>query len=105
MSIAVWLFGLVDPDLLGMVQWSGRSADEAIWVSRVGDIERPLAVLADGGRQAVVDHGGSHHSDSGVAMIIVIPGEELLTESAAVLDATESVGKLGAVLHGAKLAF
>jgi hypothetical protein len=44
---------LVDPDLLGKV----------------------LVGSAVGGR-AVMDHSASHHADSRVAMVIVIPGEE-----------------------------
>ena len=56
-------------------------------------------------RQAVVHHGGRHHADAGVAMLVVVPGEKRLAEGAAVLDAAEAIRKLGAVLHGAELAF
>jgi hypothetical protein len=46
-------------------------------------IENELAVFADGERGTVVHHGGRHHSDSRVAMIVVVPGEECLAESRA----------------------
>ena len=52
-----------------------------------------------------MDHGGSHHADSGVAMVVVVPREESLAEGAAVLNTAEAIGKLGAVFHGAELAF
>lgn len=105
MSIVVWLFGFVDPDLLGKIRRSRRSADETIWMSRVGYVECPLPILPNGSGQAVVDHSGCHHSDSGVAMFLVVPGKEVLTERPAVLNTTKPIGKLGAVLQGAKLAF
>ena len=44
----------------------------------IGGIENDLAVIADGERSTVVHHGGRHHSDSGVAMMVVVPGEECL---------------------------
>lgn len=38
-------------------------------------------------------------------MLVVVPGEELLAEGAAVLNAAEAIRKAGPVLQGAKLAF
>ena len=65
----------------------------------------PVAGFHELRGQAVMDHGGSHHADSGVAMLVVVPGEEGLAESAAVLNAAEAIRELGAVFHGAELAF
>jgi Transposase len=104
-SIIVWQFGLVDPDLLWKVGRSRWATDKAIRVSQVGQVECPLTILADPDGQAVMDCGGSHHTDSRVAMLIVIPDEEVLAEGPTVLDATEPVRKLRAVLHGAEMAF
>src|ERR1035438_7859150 len=71
----------------------------------ISGIENYLAAFTDGDRRAVVHHSRRHHSDSRVTMIVVVPGKEDLAESPAVLDAAEPVGKLGAVFHGAELAF
>ena len=45
------------------------------------------------------------HADAGMAMVIVVPGEESLAEGVAVLQAAEALGELRAIFHGAKLAF
>ena len=54
-------------------------------MSRVGDVQSSLPVFTDGCGHSVMDHGRSHHADSRVAMVVVVPGEEGLTESATVL--------------------
>jgi hypothetical protein len=74
-------------------------------VSQVGGVENRLPLFPDAGRLAVMDHGGRHHADPGVAMLVVVPREESLAEGAAVLNAAEAIGKLGALLQGAELAF
>lgn len=71
----------------------------------IGCIENKLSAFTDGDSRAVVHHGRRHHSDSRVAVIVVVPGEEDLAECPAVLDAAEPIGKLGAVFRGAELAF
>ena len=53
----------------------------------------------------MMDHVGAQQTESGMAMLVVVPGEELLTEGATVLNGTEAVGELRSVLHGAELAF
>lgn len=40
-----------------------------------------------------------------MAMVVVVPGEELLAEGAAVLNTAKAIRKTGPVLQGAKLAF
>ena len=59
----------------------------------------------DRGGEAVVDHGWRHHADSGMAMLVVVPGKKRVAEGAAILNRAEAIGKLGAILHGAELAF
>ena len=83
----------------------GRWPDKAFGMRRVGDIESSLPVFTNSCGHAVMDYGGSHHADSGVAMVVVVPGEKGLTESATVLNAAEGIGKLWAIFHGAELAF
>ena len=79
--------------------------DEAFWMKPVGGIENTLSVLTDFGSKTIMDHGGSHHADSRVTMVVVVPGEEGLAKSTAVLNAAKAVGKLGPVLHGSELTF
>ena len=105
MSIVVRALWFVDPDLLRKRQRDWWLADEAVRVGRVGRVEDELTVLADRRGQAVVDHGWGHHADSGVAMVVVIPGKERVAEDAAILNRAEAIGKLGAIFQGTELAF
>ena len=79
--------------------------NEAVRVGQVGGVENGLTLFTDGRSLAEVDHGGRQHADAGMAMVVVIPGEESLAEGVAVLKAAEAIGELGAILHGAKLTF
>jgi hypothetical protein len=74
-------------------------------VCRVGSVEDELTILLDRRGQAVVDHGWRHHSDSGMSMLVVIPGKERVAEGAAILNRAEAIGKVGAIFQGAELAF
>ena len=87
------------------MEWCGRTADEAIRVGQMGSVEDGLTLFPDERRLAVVDHGGRHHADAGVAMVVVVPSEERLAKGAAVLNTAEAIRKLGAILHGPKLTF
>ena len=71
----------------------------------ISGIKHHLAVGQDGLALAEMDHGRGQQADAGVAMLLVVPVKELLTEGAAVLDAAEAVRELRAVLQGAELAF
>jgi hypothetical protein len=50
-----------------------------------------LPALDHGSRLAVVNHGWREKFDAGVAVLLVIPSEEFLTEGAAVLDRAKSI--------------
>ena len=54
-------------------------------------IEHDLPAFDHGSRLAVVNHGRREKLDSGVAVLLVIPGEEALTEDAAILDAAKPI--------------
>ena len=97
--------GFVDPDLLGKLKRNRRPANEAIGVGQIGCVEDGLTLLPNDRRLAVMDHGGRHHSDAGVTVVVVVPNEERLAEGAAVLNAAEAIRKLGTILHGVELAF
>jgi len=53
----------------------------------------------------VVNRFRRHHADAGVAMLAVVPGDELLADFACVLDAGEVLGKLRSVLERFELRF
>jgi hypothetical protein len=68
-------------------------------------IEHGLTVGQDYRAFAEVDHGWGQQANVGLAMLLVVPLEELLAKGAAVLDAAEAIGELRAVLQGTELAF
>ena len=54
---------------------------------------------------AVVDHRRRQQADPGVTMLVVVVAEEITAESAGVLNASEALRKLRAVLHRLELRF
>ena len=63
---------------------------------------RPIGVLelvADGLGSAVVDVGGGVQAQPGVAMLLVVPGEEGLAVRSGGLDRGELAGEVGPVLQ------
>jgi hypothetical protein len=65
----------------------------------VGAVEGVLAACADLGGGAEVDRGGRVHADPGVAMLVVVGGEEPVTERACIGEGAEPVGKAGTYLR------
>ena len=53
-------------------------ANEAFGVCQIRGIEGFAAPLDGGGGQTMVKHGGGQQPDSGMAVLFVVPGEELL---------------------------
>ena len=70
----------------------------------VSGIEHRLAAGQDGLGLPEVHHGWGEQANAGVAMLVVVPLEELLAEGPTVLDAAEAVREFRAVLQGAELA-
>ena len=68
-----------------------------------GGIERDGALLGERRGGSVMDGGGRHQADPAVAMIMVVPVEELLAVSASVFDRAEAIGEVGSVLQGFEL--
>ena len=85
--------------------WDGVVADEPLRVGGVGLGEHGGPLLADGVGVPVVDVGGGVHADPGVAVGVVVPGEEPDQERAGVFEAAEPVGELGSVLQGLEMGF
>ena len=67
---------------------------EAVWVSHKGFVEGGLPSGMDGLGRAVVDAVWGHVADARVLMLVVVPGEELLTESACIGQTVDADRKL-----------
>ena len=52
-----------------------RTANSLLTVCLTRGDKRSSPVFTHGGCQPVMHHGGSHHADPGVVMLVVIPGE------------------------------
>ncbi len=90
-------FGVGDPDLLGKGQGRWLAADETFGVSRAGRVEDELAFSPHPPGLPVMDHGRSEQADSGMTVVVVVPGEKRGAEGAAVGHRPEAVRKLGAM--------
>jgi hypothetical protein len=75
----------VDPDLLRRGQGLGRLADEALGMSAVGGVENRTTPFNRFGSQTGVNYGRREKAQSGMAVLVVIPGEELLGEGTGIL--------------------
>jgi len=91
--------GLVDPGGDRQLWWDGRLADEPLRVPLVGGVEHAGPGRVELGRLAVVDGGGGHQPDPGVAVLVVVPVKEHAAVPAGVLDIVEALGELGPVLQ------
>jgi hypothetical protein len=74
-------------------------ADEALGVGGVGCLEHAGALELNPVCAAEVDVGRGVKAKTGVAVLVVVPTEEGLTERAAVLDRAEAPRKLRPVLE------
>src|SRR5688572_26557597 len=74
-------------------------------MNQVSGGENDLPLCKDDFRLVVMDHGWSQKPQAGVAVFVVVPGEEVQAESAAVLDRAEAIRKVGTILQGPELTF
>ncbi len=81
----------------------GLFALEAVWVGQEGFVQGGLPSGMDGLCRAVVDAVGGHVADARVLVLVVVPGEELLTESPRISQTTKACREVGAVLQGLEL--
>jgi hypothetical protein len=94
----------VDPGDGGQLGWGGWFADETLGVRGVGRVEDLASPVPDELGAAVVDVGGGVKPDAGVAVVVVVPAEELLAVGVGVLEAAEAGGEVGPILEGPELA-
>ena len=82
--------GAVDPGGCWKPRRGGWLADEPFRAGGIGGGQGDGAGGGDVASPAVVDVGGGVQRDAGVAMLIVLPGEEFLAPGAGGLGGTES---------------
>ena len=97
--------GRVDPGLLRQSRWLRRPSHESLRVSAVGGKKRFLARSKDLFGFAVMDDRRHQQSDSRVMMLVVVVVKKLAAEFSGILNASESIRKLRAVLHRLELRF
>ena len=68
-----------------------------------GGIKRQGSLRAQRLSGAVVHGGRGHQADAAVAMLVVVPVEELLAVRAGVLDRAEPLREVGSALQGLEL--
>jgi len=77
----------------GSLGRGGRLADKPFGVGGVSGAEHAGAGCLDGAGAVVVDAGGGVQGEARVAMLVVVPGEEVLAPGAGLLDRAELPGK------------
>lgn len=82
-----------------------RPPNKAFGMISVSGIKHGLPLEDKLSSLAIVDSGGSQQLEAGVMVPLVIPGEELLAETAAILNRTKAVRVFRAILHGFEVGF
>ena len=98
-------FWKVDADLYRQSGWGRMTAREAFGMRDQRLIEHLLAGGVEPRRLVGVHGRWRHVADSGVAMGVVVPGKESLTERTGVFDGVKARRKGGLVLQGLELRF
>ena len=100
LSGGFFLGGRVDPGCAWQVWRGGGFADEALGVGAVGGGQDLGAFGLDGGGVPVVDIGCGVQAQPAVAVLVVVPGEEVLAVRSCVLDRGEPGREVRPVLEG-----
>src|SRR3954447_16390456 len=85
--------------------WSRGFADESVGMGCVGGVEDAGALVADDLGEAVVDVSGGVKAEPGMAMLVVVPAEEVHAVRSRGFDRGESGGEVGPVLQRLELRF
>ena len=59
-------------------------------MNAVSRVQHRTALFDGGGRETIVNHGRGEKAEPGMAMLLVVPGEELLREGPRVLQRAEA---------------
>ena len=71
----------------------------------VSDIEDRLSLRDEFGSLAIMDRCRRQQVQAGMVMLVVVPGKEVLAESAGILDGAEAVRVVRPVLHRFEVRF
>ena len=80
-------------------------ADEAVGMSSVSGVENDAAAVNGRSRQTMMNHCRRKKAQAGMAVMIVIPGEELLAERTGILERPKAFGEARPVFQSAEVAF
>lgn len=78
LRVGLFLFGWVDPGGAWQFRRGGWLADEAVGAGVVGGGQDAGSPGLDGGGAAVMDVGCGVQAEPAVAVLVVVPGEEVL---------------------------
>ena len=105
LSVGLLVLGRVDPGCAWQV-WRDRwLADEAFRMGEIGRGQDLGAPGLDGCGPAVVDVGGGVQAEPAVAVLVVVPGEEVLAVRPGGFDRGEPGGESRAVFQRLELGF
>ena len=73
-------------------------------MNAVSGVQHGLALFDGSGRESMVNHGQGEQAESAMAMLLVVPGEELLAEGPGVLQRAEAFREPRPVFQSPELA-
>ena len=97
------VLGWVDPNCDGNFWRLWRLAREPLGRAEKRGVEGCLAGDIDVVRLPEVDLIGGHQADSGVVVVLVIPGEETAAEDAGRVDGLKPFGKFWLIFQGLEM--
>ena len=97
--------GRVDPGRNWERRWDRHVVDESFRMRLVCITQDDRTSRIKLGFSSVMHRFGRHHPDAGVAMLAVVPRQQVVTDLAGVLDAGEAIRKLRAIRERFELRF
>ena len=95
----------VDPDLLRRRKRLRWFPNEPLGMSCVGSVENGAPPHDGLMGQTVMHHSRREKAQSGMAVLVVVPGEEILRERASILEGSKAVREAGAIFQSPEVAF
>src|SRR5258707_7356743 len=74
-------------------------------MSCVGSVENGASPVDGLMRQTVMDHSRREKSQSGMAVLVVVPGEEILREGASILEGSKTLREARSIFQSPEVAF
>jgi hypothetical protein len=82
-----------------------RPANKAFGMSAVSSIENGAPLFNRLRRQTIMNHSGGEKTQPGMAVLVVVPGEELLGERPGVLQTPKAFREAGPVFQSPEVTF